>query len=134
MVTSLYYPLTSLGVLLAVAVYAYATVLVGQARKAHGVQVPETTGPDGFIRAFRAHQNSVEQMVVFLPLVVITSALYGDLAGGAYALLFAVGRFLFVRGYNIAAEKRVTGFLMAMIANLLALIACLVGVIVQLLT
>ncbi|MBZ6379936.1 MULTISPECIES: MAPEG family protein [Pacificimonas] len=128
----LFYPLTSLGVLAVVIAYAYAMIMVGRARGKYEVKVPATTGPDGFVRAFRAHQNSLEQIVVFLPLVAILSALYGDLAGGIYAFIFALGRFLFVRGYNIAAEKRVPGFMIGLVANLLALIACLVGIVVQL--
>jgi uncharacterized MAPEG superfamily protein len=132
--TELFYPLTSLGVLTVVAAYAYALVMVGRARGKHGVKVPETTGPEPFVRAFRAHQNSVEQMVIFLPLVVILSGIFGDLIGAIYAFTFAAGRFLFVRGYNIAAEKRTLGFQIGLFASLAALIACIVGVIVQLAT
>lgn len=130
----IFYPWTTLGVLAVVAAYAYALVKVGRARHAHDVKVPETTGPEPFVRAFRAHQNSVEQMVVFLPLVAVLASLYGDYIGAAYAFVFAIGRFLFVRGYNIAAEKRTLGFTIGLFASLLALLASVVGVIVQLVT
>ncbi|MEE4350292.1 MAG: MAPEG family protein [Pacificimonas sp.] len=129
----IFYPLTSLGVLLVICTKIYAMMLVGKARGKYEVQAPATTGPDGFVRAFRAHQNFVEQMVIFLPVVAILTALFGDVVGGIYALIFAIGRFLFVRGYNVEASKRQTGFMIGSLATLAALIACVVGIVIQLL-
>ena len=41
--------------------------LVGRQRAKHGIKAPATVGHPEFERAFRAHQNTVEQLVIFLP-------------------------------------------------------------------
>ena len=41
--------------------------LVGKQRVKHGVKAAAITGEAEFERAFRIHQNTVEQMVIFLP-------------------------------------------------------------------
>ena len=130
--TEIYYPLTALGVLAVVAVYIVSVMAVGRARGTYKVEAPATTGHPDFERRFRAQQNNVEQLVAFLPLVVITAHLFGDLWGAIYAFLFAIGRWLFARGYGREASKRSLGFMISGIATLLALVACVVGVIVQL--
>ena len=52
-------------VMLALMQYIWFSIEVGRARGRFEVQVPATSGSDGFERYFRAHQNTTEQMVVF---------------------------------------------------------------------
>ena len=54
-------------VLLAVIQFLYFSFAVGRARGRHGVSAPATTGDDTFERFFRAHQNTMEQLVIFMP-------------------------------------------------------------------
>jgi glutathione S-transferase len=53
--------------LLTVLVIFIAQVLVGLARAKHGIKAPTTTGNLDFERVFRAHQNTLEQSMMFLP-------------------------------------------------------------------
>ena len=126
------YPLTLIGTLAALAVYVWASIAVGQARGKFGVKAPATTGHPEFERAFRAHQNTMEQLVLFLPLVWIVATLFGDLWGGLYALAWVVGRIAYVIGYIKDAEKRNVGFLISSLASLAALVGAVVAVVIDL--
>lgn len=131
---SITYPLTALGVCLVLIVYALAIVAVGRMRGKHGVKVPAVTGDPEFERAYRAHQNMVEGLVMFLPLVLIFAMLFGDVFGGLYAVIFAVGRYMYQTGYVKQSEKRAPGFMIATFSSLGVLIACIGGIIWQLLS
>lgn len=126
------YPLTLIGTLAALAVYVWASIPVGQARGKFGVKAPATAGHPEFERAFRAHQNTMEQLVLFLPLVWIVATLFGDLWGGLYALAWVVGRIAYVIGYIKDAEKRNVGFLISSLASLAALVGAVVAVVIDL--
>jgi glutathione S-transferase len=121
-----------LGTLAALLVYTWAMIGVGRARARTGIKAPATTGNADFERAFRAHQNTMEQLVSFLPLVWIVAVLFGDIWGGIYAAVWVVGRILYVAGYAAAAEKRSTGFMIAGLATLAALVASLASIIIDL--
>lgn len=126
------FPLTLLGTLAALAVYVWASIPVGQARGKFGVKAPSVTGPPEFERAFRAHQNTMEQLVLFLPLVWIVATLFGDLWGGIYAAAWVVGRIAYVIGYIRDPEKRGAGFLISGLPSLAALVGAIVSVVIDL--
>ncbi|MEM8825937.1 MAG: MAPEG family protein [Pseudomonadota bacterium] len=130
--TDFNYPLTVLGVLVVLLIYAYSTRMVGRMRGKHGVKVPETTGPGEFVRAYRAQMNMLEFLPIFLPLAAVFAYAFGDLAGFGYTILFAIGRYLYFRGYIRAPEARMTGFAIATLSTLSVLIACLAAVLWQL--
>jgi len=46
--------------------YVLHTIGVGHARKEFKVKIPNTVGPEGFMRVFRVQQNDVEQLPFFL--------------------------------------------------------------------
>lgn len=126
------YTYTILGTLAALAVYVWTTMGVGRARGTYSVKAPATTGPEAFERAFRAHQNTLEQLALFLPLVVIVALVFSDMWGGIYAAVWVVGRILYVLGYMAGADKRAAGFMIAVSASLAALLASVVGVVMGL--
>ena len=126
------YPLTLLGTLAALTVFVWASIPVGQARGKYNVQAPATTGDPAFERAFRAHQNTMEQLVLFLPLVWIVASVFGDMWGGIYAAAWVVGRIAYVIGYLADAEKRGAGFLISSLASLAALVGSIVAVVIDL--
>ena len=55
--------------ILAVLLSVYTMVLVGRMRSKHGVHAPAVTGAPEFERAFRVQMNTLEQFVLFLPLL-----------------------------------------------------------------
>jgi glutathione S-transferase len=126
------YPLTILGTLAALAAYIWAMMGVGKARGKTGIQAPAITGHPDFERAFRAHQNTLEQLAMFLPLVWIVAVIFGDLWGGVYAAVWVVGRVLYIAAYTAEASKRTTGFMISAMATLAALVGSFVGVAIDL--
>lgn len=102
---------------LAVIVIVIAMGLVGRARGKHQVHAPATTGHPDFERAFRAHQNTLEQTVMFLP-VLWLATVYGNSEHIAAVLGFVwiVARLWYVFGYVSASEKRSMGFLIGFLA------------------
>jgi len=126
------YPLTLLGTLAALAVYFWSSIPVGRARGKFGVKAPAVTGPPEFERAFRAHQNTMEQLMLFLPLAWIVASLFGDTWGGIYAAVWCIGRIAYVIGYIADAQKRAAGFLISMLASVAALVGAIVAVVIDL--
>jgi glutathione S-transferase len=119
------YPLTVSTLLLALLVYAWAALKVGRARAAYGVKAPAVAGHDAFERVFRAQQNTVEQMLFFVPLLWVAASLWGDMWAAAYGAVWSVGRILFIEGYARAAEKRELGFILSGGLSLIVLLACI---------
>lgn len=120
---------TALATLGAMVVYQYVSLQVNRARHRYQVRLPEVTGPDGFNRVFRVHMNTLENMPLFLPLLWLFAALWGDRWAGALGATWVVGRFLYAWGYYRAVPLRVCGFGIASTTTLVMLIACLYGVI-----
>lgn len=116
---------------LCVIVIAIAMFLVGRARGIHQIAAPSITGHPDFERAFRAHQNTLEQTVMFLPLLWLAT-LYSNEQYAAYlGYVWLLGRLWYIFGYLAAAGKRSMGFLVSFFATMLLLGMALWGIIRQ---
>lgn len=107
--------------------------VVGRARGIHKIKAPAIIGNPDFERAFRAHQNTLEQTVMFLPVLWLAS-IYGNEQYAAwlgYAWLLA--RLWYLYGYVKAADSRGGGFTVAFLAWAGLLILSLIGVVPKLL-
>ncbi len=106
----------------------FATALVGRARGKFGVQVPATTGHPDFERAFRAHMNTIEQAVAFLPVLWLAS-IYGNEKIAAWiGYAWVLGRLWYIVGYIKEAGKRSIGFLINAVCFFLLLAMGLWGI------
>lgn len=118
--------------LLTALLISFAMYFVGSARGKHRVMAPATTGHPDFERAFRAHQNTLEQTVIFLPVLWI-ACLYGNEQWAVWAgYVWLVGRLLYLLGYLREAGKRSMGFLVATLAWSAILLIALAGVVPKL--
>ena len=109
----------------------HTMMLVGRMRSKHGVHAPAVTGAPELERAFRVQMNTLEQVVLFLPLLwlaTIYPVVSGYLAPGL-GLIWLIGRVLYSLGYMAEAAKRSSGFLIAGIALLALLVLSIVGII-----
>ena len=113
--------------LLALVQYLYFGVAVGRARGRHGVSAPAVSGDEQFERFHRAHQNTLEQLVVFLPSVYACGYYVNDMLAVAAGLAYLIGRTLYFRGYVRDPETRGVGMIITMLANLVLLIGGLIG-------
>ncbi len=128
------YPYAALGTGLIILLYVWTGVIVGKARKPHGVDYPNTQGPDAFNRIWRAHANTLEALPMILPSLWMFAIIVSDVWAGVLALVWTIGRILYVKGYAVAAEKRSTGFGISLLATAIALFGALGVVIWQLLS
>jgi glutathione S-transferase len=116
---------------LAVLLGIYTMMLVGRMRGKHGVQAPAMTGAPEFERAVRVQMNTLEQVVLFLPLLWLASVypvISGYLAPGL-GLVWIIGRVLYASGYMADPKKRSSGFLIAGIALLGLLVLSIAGIV-----
>src|SRR5882762_9314086 len=97
---------TALVTLLALALYFSTGLMVAKARQKFGVVLPATTGHTDFERVFRVQQNTLEWMPIFLPALWLFALYVGDVWAAALGLIWVVGRLIYIRGYQEAAEKR----------------------------
>jgi glutathione S-transferase len=125
--------LTAVVTILAVLFLFFTGIRVGQMRTKHGVAAPAMSGHPEFDRAYRVQMNTLEQFAVFLPLLWLAT-IYFRMIGwlpAALGLLWIVGRFLYMQGYMAAADKRGTGFGIAMLATLGLLILAVIGIVMD---
>jgi glutathione S-transferase len=117
---------------LSLLVYMWCTLRVGMARGKFGIEAPATTGNEIFERHYRVQQNSVEQLVVFLPALWIFGTLISAPIGAGVGSLFVVGRIVYALGYVADPKRRTAGFLMGYIANAVLVVGSLVGAVMAL--
>jgi glutathione S-transferase len=112
-------------VMLALLQYTWFGIEVGRARGRFEVPAPATTGHENFERFFRAHQNTTEQLVVFLPAMFACAYLVNETLAAAMGLLFVIGRLMYFRGYTNPEKSRSLGFGLGLIANTVMILATL---------
>jgi glutathione S-transferase len=105
------HPLVAIVTLLALLVYFYMSLRVGQARTKFNVPAPAMSGNPDFERAFRIHMNTLEWLPLFLvSLWLFAIAWNSDLIAAGIGVVWIVGRILYLTGYSRAAEARSLGF------------------------
>ena len=114
-------------VMLALVEYLYFAVQVGGARGRSGIKAPAVTGDESFERYFRVHQNTLEQLIVFIPAIYATAFYANELYAVAAGVLFLIGRAMYFRAYTKDAEKRGRGMIVTMFANVALVAGGLVG-------
>ena len=80
--------------------------LVGKARAKYNIKAPATTGDPAFERTFRAHQNSVENAVIFLPALWLFAAFVSEIWAAALGAVWIAARVWYFAAYQEDAAKR----------------------------
>ena len=120
------------GIVIGIALIEYIVIvfLCGQARARSGVAAPATSGDLDFERYFRVQQNTVEQLIVFLPAMLLFGAYVSHPIGAGLGLVFVVGRALYARGYYRDPAQRGPGFGLTMLSNVTLSLGGTVGALV----
>jgi glutathione S-transferase len=113
--------------LLAVLEYVVIFSLVGRARARYGIKAPATSGNEIFERYFRVQQNTVEQLVIFLPSLWLFGSYVSAPIGALLGLVFIAGRAIYLSSYVADPERRSLGFLLSFAPSALLLLGGLVG-------
>jgi glutathione S-transferase len=103
--------------------------LVATARGKYGVKAPAVTGNETFERYFRVHVNTLEQLIVFLPLMWICTRYFDPTWIAALGLLFVIGRIVYAVSYIRDPRSRSLGFALTSLPSVVYMIAILYGAI-----
>jgi len=121
--------LVALMIVVALVEYFILGLLVGQARVKHNVPAPATSGDPIFERYFRVHQNTMEQLVVFVPAMLIFATYVHPLVAAILGLLFVIARPIYAMGYIKDPAKRASGAAITFTVNAILLLGGLVGIV-----
>ncbi len=102
---------------------------VGAARGRYGVKAPAITGNDIFERHFRVQQNTLEQLIAFLPGIYLFSRYFSPLVAAALGAVYLVGRELYAFTYVKDPAKRDVGFGMTFLPVVILVAGGLIGAI-----
>jgi len=113
--------------LLAVVLCLVFGLRVARARARHGVAPPSTEGPPEFARIFRVQQNTLEQLVVFLPALWLFALSIGDRWAALVGLVWLAGRILYAMGYARAPAWRLPGFVLTVVPTVVLILGAAFG-------
>ncbi len=107
--------------------YVFFGFQVGQARGRYNVDAPATSGDPMFERYHRVHQNTLENLVIFLPSLWLFATYVSEPIAALLGLVFVVGRGVYARLYVLDPPKRAPGVLLSFGANMILLIGGAIG-------
>jgi len=118
--------------LVAILEYMFFATRVGMGRATYGVEAPATSGDPIWERMYRVQQNTLEQLIIFIPALWIFSSFVSPTVGAGIGLLFLIGRPLYFIGYVEDPKGRTAGFLLGFVATILLVLGGLGGLILDL--
>ena len=121
-------PFTALVTVAAVVLTFVLSLRVGNMRRKHGVNAPATTGHPEFETANRIHQNTIEQLVLFLPLLWLALYVLGDAVTGLIGAFWIIGRVVYSSAYVRDPATRGPGMGITTLPTAVLLLASLWGI------
>jgi glutathione S-transferase len=123
--------LPSMATALAVLLFLVLTLNVSRARGRYGVKAPSITGDPAFERVFRVQQNTLEQIVIFLPALWLFARFMSETWAGIIGLVWIVGRLLYAWGYYRGESQRAPGYAITVACSAILLIGAFVGMFIR---
>jgi glutathione S-transferase len=111
---------------------------VGMAREKYGVKAPAVSGHPEFDKYFRVQQNTLEQLVIFIPAILAFSWSAENIGWPGYyiasflGVIWLIGRFIYGISYVNDPAKRSAGFLLSFFPSVLMIIGTLVSILLSL--
>jgi glutathione S-transferase len=105
--------------------YMFFGVKVGGARVKFDIKAPAISGHPEFERLYRVQQNTLEQLMVFIPLYLVFPVMaeaqgwMGYEIVSALGVLWLIGRFVYAGSYVKDPASRGKGFLIGFLATAL---------------
>jgi len=99
----------------------------GRARVKYDIKAPATTGHPIFERHYRVHQNTMEQLIVFIPALLLFSYYVSARYGAILGALFVLARGVYAIGYVRDPEQRAYGAGLTFLVNTILVIGSVIG-------
>ena len=103
------------------------SMLVGFKRVKTGVEAPAVTGDPVFERYYRVHYNTIEQLIIFIPAILLFAHYISATVAAGLGVLFVIGRLVYLRLYTTNPAKRGPGFGLSMLPTIILLLGGLGG-------
>jgi uncharacterized membrane protein YecN with MAPEG domain len=100
---------------------------VGRARGRYGIKAPAISGNETFERHFRVQQNTLEQLIVFLPGLYLFSHYYSPLVAAAIGVIYLIGREVYSMTYVKDPAKREVGYGLTFLPTVVLVLGGLFG-------
>ncbi len=126
-------------IIIALIEYIFFAAKTGMARVKYQVKAPAISGHPMFERHYRVQMNTLEQLIIFIPGLLVfawTGEAVGWPAHEISALLgviWIIGRAVYYRAYLGDPAQRGIGFMMTMIPSMTMLLASFIAILVSLL-
>jgi glutathione S-transferase len=117
---------------LALLLYLGCVAGAGRMRHRHGIKAPAVTGAPEFERAFRVQQNTLEQLVWFMPSLWLFALYVSPTWAGVMGLVWIAGRAYYALSYYRDLETRGPGFLIGSASAVVLLAGGLIGIVARL--
>jgi glutathione S-transferase len=121
-------------ILIALLQYLFFVGRTGFSREKYGVKAPKTAGHDVWERIFRVQQNTMEQLIIFIPGMLLFSQYVGVVWALIPGLAFVIGRQIYSHLYVKDPASRGPGMIMSFFANIALVIGSLIGIGISLLS
>jgi uncharacterized membrane protein YecN with MAPEG domain len=110
------------------------SILVGRARVKSGLDAPKVTGDEMFERYYRVHYNTMEQLVTFVPAILLFANYIHTMSAWILGLIYLVGRTQYFRSYIADPAKRGPGFILSALPITIMLLGGTGGALVSVFT
>lgn len=103
------------------------SIQVGRMRAKYDCPAPAITGDPVFERYYRVQQNTMEQLVIFLPAITIYGYYGNPMIAAGVGLVFPISRLIYMQSYVADPNKRGRGFIPGFLATAFLLIGGLIA-------
>jgi glutathione S-transferase len=112
---------------LALVEFLYFALAVAGARGRYKVAAPAVTGNDIFERYLRVQMNTLEQLIVFIPSILLFAQYLSPYLAAEVGGVFLIGRLVYFFAYVKEPKKRELGFILSFVPTVFLLGGAIFG-------
>jgi len=120
-------PFVHIVICLALVEFLSFALAVAGARTRYKVAAPAVSGNEMFERYLRVQLNTLEQLVVFIPSILLFGQYLSPYIGAALGVVFLVGRLIYFFAYVKDPKTRELGFILSVAPTAILLGGALFG-------